>query len=285
MKKTIFICLLAIIALSSRQTLKAQITLEHIYTNTSNATLGPQEFIPVYIGPSGFKYAIIDTNQIRLYNLNHSLFRQFPIPISAHGYSYNVFLITENLFDTDSTNIEYLVDKGAYSGVSVYREDTSLVFNEDSVGFLQNGFTSTVPVTPLWIPIVSTDSGVKMILIKPGDTSIKVYSLPGVLPSCCCGNSFITGIQNPNGNFNNSMSAFPNPSNGNTTIEFNLPQGANKGEIVIYNMQGVELKRYTVDNTFHTLLLNNSEFHAGTYFYQLLTTNGGTSAKKMIVIH
>jgi type IX secretion system substrate protein len=74
------------------------------------------------------------------------------------------------------------------------------------------------------------------------------------------------------------------PSNGNTTIEFNLPQGVNQGEIVIYNMKGVELKSYKVDNTFHTLLLNNSEFRAGTYFYQLMTSGGVSGAKKMIVI-
>jgi type IX secretion system substrate protein len=104
-----------------------------------------------------------------------------------------------------------------------------------------------------------------------------VYGLPGFLSN---------SIQPVTNTFINEMmeNIYPNPSNGNTTIEFNLPQGVNTGQLVIYNMQGVELKRYTVDNTFHTLLLNNSEFHAGTYFYQLQTASGASGAKKMIVI-
>ena len=78
---------------------------------------------------------------------------------------------------------------------------------------------------------------------------------------------------------------YPNPSNGNnTTIEFQLPQGENHGELIIYNLQGMELKRYEVDNTFHNLIINNSDLHSGTYFYQLLTNNASTGAKKMIVV-
>lgn len=46
----------------------------------------------------------------------------------------------------------------------------------------------------------------------------------------------------------------------------------------------MELKRYEIDNTFHNLIINNSDLHSGTYFYQLLTNSGATGAKKMIVV-
>lgn len=113
-----------------------------------------------------------------------------------------------------------------------------------------------------------------------------IYSLPGTLYIPCCNDSFSAGMPNPlGGSINYGMSAFPNPSNGNnTTIEFHLPQGENKGEVVVYTMQGMELKRYQVDNTFHNLLISNSDLHSGTYFYQLLTANGATGAKKMVVV-
>ena len=39
-----------------------------------------------------------------------------------------------------------------------------------------------------------------------------------------------------------------------------------------YNMQGTEVKRYKVDNTFKDVLIDNTQLPAGTYFYQLQTT-------------
>ena len=48
---------------------------------------------------------------------------------------------------------------------------------------------------------------------------------------------------------------------------YHLPNGINEGEIVFYDINGKEIKRYRVDNTFNTLIINNSDLPAGTYLY------------------
>jgi hypothetical protein len=49
-------------------------------------------------------------------------------------------------------------------------------------------------------------------------------------------------------------------------------------------MQGKEIKRFKVDKTFDHLLISTSDIPAGTYFFQLQTSNQNSAGKKMVVI-
>jgi type IX secretion system substrate protein len=278
MKNAILISMFAIAAITNHQTLKAQITLEHTF-DTAQSNL-----YVVNLEVEGDKYIVRDyfySHTIKLYNLDHSLFKTLPYPnITLFNGSYpSVLYFSEHLFNTDDT-IEYMLtytDNTGNYNTKIVNEIGNIIFSADSMSPL---VMANVPQAQL--PIYNTSNGTKMILSFIGGTGgpqiANLYSLGGTLSasiqpigSTLSGNQIMENI-------------YPNPSNGNTTIEFNLPQGENAGQLVIYNMQGVELKRYTVDNTFHTLLLNNSEFHSGTYFYQLQTASGASGAKKMIVI-
>ena len=68
------------------------------------------------------------------------------------------------------------------------------------------------------------------------------------------------------------------------TIDYTLPDGINEGEIVFYNSLGEEVKRFNVDRTSDHLSLSNIDLSAGTYFYQLQTSENSSDGKKMIVI-
>ena len=108
----------------------------------------------------------------------------------------------------------------------------------------------------------------------------KVFSLPGTLS---------TAIAEANGQLIQMQSGqlsnlYPNPSNGTVTLQYQLPKGEPEGELVLYNMQCAEVKRYKVDNTFKDILLDNTQLAAGTYFYQLQTKNGSVGTKKMVII-
>jgi len=276
MKKLLIIALIAF-----SMTAKAQITFEHTYPNLTSGFLKP-----INIGPSGKKYAIIDTAQIQLYNLNHSLFRSITFPITTKSNGGNVILITENLFDNDSTNIEYLINDYNYTGsVKIFREDGTLLFDEPNAWAFYPIVILTNPIAPFWTPILMTDSGAKMILYK-NDGSFKIYGLPGIIPSCCCGegSNYTGNYMNQENSFNYEIRNYPNPSLEQTTIEYNLPKGINQGEIVFYNLHGVEIKRFKVDNTFNSLIISTSDIAAGTYYYQLQTTGQSSAGKKMVVI-
>ena len=78
--------------------------------------------------------------------------------------------------------------------------------------------------------------------------------------------------------------AYPNTTNNSTRIDYTFPSGVNEGQIVFYDLQGKEIKRFKVDKTFDHLLISTSDIPAGTYFYQLQTANQSSAGKKMVVI-
>ncbi|OFX47283.1 MAG: hypothetical protein A2046_16410 [Bacteroidetes bacterium GWA2_30_7] len=89
-----------------------------------------------------------------------------------------------------------------------------------------------------------------MILSYTNDHA-KVFSLPGTLNTAIAeaNGQLIQAQENRFGNL------YPNPSNGKVTLQYQLPKGEQSGEIVLYNLQGAEVKRYKVDNTSFTFLL------------------------------
>jgi hypothetical protein len=143
--------------------------------------------------------------------------------------------------------------------------------------------TGIAAVRANWVqqqyPIYNTSVGTKMI-ISYRNRQAKVFSLPGTLTA---------DIQEANNNLiamqaGRVSNTYPNPNNGSTKIDYTLPTGVNEGEIVFYNLQGNEVKRFKVDRTFNTLLISTKEIAAGTYYYQLQTTSQSSEGKKMVVV-
>jgi hypothetical protein len=62
------------------------------------------------------------------------------------------------------------------------------------------------------------------------------------------------------------------------------PQGTTQGELVFYNVQGIEVKRFKVDNTFSSLLISTTDIAAGTYYYQMQINGDASATKKMVVV-
>jgi hypothetical protein len=118
-----------------------------------------------------------------------------------------------------------------------------------------------------------------MILSHQNNDKAYVYSLPGTLSqSIQEANNVLIAAQSSVSN------PYPNPNNGSTQIDFTFPIGVNEGEIVFYNLQGMEVKRFKVDKTFNTLLISTKDLAAGIYYYQLQMTGQSSSGKKMVVI-
>jgi hypothetical protein len=124
--------------------------------------------------------------------------------------------------------------------------------------------------------IVNTPSGTKM-LVGMSNNSESVYSLCGSLPSGF--NDLISPANQPG-----HLSAYPNPANDYTTIEYTLPQGERTGEIIFTDMQGNLVKKFTVDQTFHDLRISTADLPAGTYLYSIITKSGISETRKMIKI-
>jgi hypothetical protein len=216
---------------------------------------------------------------IEIYNMNHALQKTIDcsgFPMAPGNEMGEVLYLSENLFSTDS-KIAFLY---GYSGSSsaniftgIYEEDGNLIFSDTAAPIIRTN-------TPLQqYPIYNTTQGTKMILSYLNGHA-KVFSLPGTLS---------TSIQEANNNLiamqtGKVSNAYPNPTSNATQIDYTLPVGVNEGEIVFYNLQGIEVKRFKVDKTFNSLLISTKDIAAGTYYYQLQTTASSSEGKKMVVI-
>ena len=256
---------------------KAQITFEHMYSNPVGT---------VHFSGAGYKYytftnTATNSGILNIYNLNHSLYKSINTPASIPHSQFINFPITisnvsDSLFNTTTTDIEYMVfwnDTNRVYRTRIYDDIGNMLFSMDSLNcypvFTTNGHK-----------LICNPNGT---LFNYQGVNSSIYSLPGALPCDECSNSVLMGITNPTAN-NNLSNPYPNPTNNSTRIDYTFPDGVNEGEIVVYNLQGVELKRFKVDRTFDHLLLSTADLPAGTYYFQLQTSKQNSAGKKMVVI-
>ena len=273
MKKTIYIIAFTLVALAT----KAQVTFEHTYS-VSGSTLGiPTDFRLVNLSVSGYKYCLFDeaVKQVKIYNLNHSLWKTINIPFSSpYGRIGTNPIVSEQLFNSDNL-VEvmygsYYFPHHNYDSLFVINENGTMIFSSIAL----NGIAQ----------VESDGTNFKLIIPDTTTTSVFVYGLSGTLPCNQCGG--FTGIAEPNSNGSKQIisNPFPNPTNDKTTISYELPEGINQGKLVFYDVTGNIVKEFNVDSTFKDLQVSNSDLTSGTYYYQLQTSKGTSGGKKLIII-
>lgn len=251
----------------------AQITYLRTYRETSPIN----SFQNVYLKHSGFKFVYLHSDTLSFYNLNLSLYENAIIPGGAWG---GVRCIAEGLFDNDTLHIDYLITGG--DSTVIYKDDGSVVYRNDSA-ILTISFPGMG--APAYWPIMATDSGTYMALLLASNFSTQLYKLPGSLP-CIPGCLGDISASSPviNNISNATMKVYPNPAVSYTNIYYTLPPGTNEGELVLYDLAGREMKKYTVTSQVDHLRLTTSDITAGTYFYQLSVNGNGVSTKKVVVV-
>lgn len=268
--------IMAIGVLLSGFTVNAQIALEHYYQVPLSD--GERDLQIINLEVSGYKYSLIDkaANEVRLYNLNHSLWKTISINIPS-GYTrwYPAF-ITEKLVNSDN-NVELFVSYGsnpnAANKIQLINESGNVLTTIDSADI-----DTDVPT------IQTTGNNTYKLVLKCGKDKWCVYALPGTIPCDKCGNGLGLGKPGKGITTGNVSNPVPNPSNAQTTISYTLPVGAKEGVIDIYDIKGQKVKSYRVDNSFENLLINNTDLNSGTYYYYLSANGARSETKKMLVI-
>ena len=256
---------------------QAQITLEHSYPQAN--TGGTNRELSIGVLDSGmYKYLYLNylTEQLVVYNLDHSVFASATIPIAWDG-NYRIQYVTRSLFDCDTTNMEYIMahyDFDPMAGIDVrfvriYRFDGTVLFEADSVELLAS-FGSVAFVRS---PIVTTPAGSKLLLDNPYTHEVNVYALCGMLP---------IGFMDTQ-NENLFAKALPNPSSGRLRIDFNLPEGHRTAVITVHDARGVEVKRFSVDDKFGFVWLEGNALPPGTYVYNITTSAGTAKGGKFVI--
>lgn len=242
---------------------------------------------PVYtLQDAGLKYMAITAYQLstaNIYNEDLSVYRVLTIPPPPPGFSYNAInYVTEDLFDTDPTTIEYLIHASAgFSFVTfVYREDGTTLFS--TFGLPSGGMAQYL--LGGYDPIVQTSSGpVLHISPMPLATEIRRYQLPGELPCLSCAGTGVSGmVEEPDPD--HTVLSFPNPTSDLVTVEFVLPEGERTGVLVLFDEQGRSVLTRTVDAT-STVRLATAGLPSGVYAWRVITKSGAVPGDRIVVDH
>ncbi|MDX6748155.1 T9SS type A sorting domain-containing protein [Polaribacter sp. PL03] len=274
MKKTILTIATILITFLSY----SQITLEK--------TIEKNEKINFVKIDDDMKYFIFDLNTLvmKIYNSNHSIYKNITIDTNNLGFSYDVndyyfseyfpvIGLSKNIFDTDS-ELEFLFTlygNNSNTKTLVVNEDGTIISNiPNKVGLYRSDIDTQ---NPTWIK--NTGSGIKMILrdVNSSDNKKYIYSLPG--------NATLSSAKT---NLNNiKLNAYPNPSNGFINLDYKLPENIKNGKILVYNLNGIKVKEYKVDNHVNSLKLNNENLSSGTYIYSIIAGNYKSKPLKLII--
>jgi hypothetical protein len=255
----------------------AQIFFENTYPNGGQYG---KRLALIQLTASGHKYMELDTSQIILYNLNHTVFKTIIIPPqpNLNPVAFSASFVSEELFNTNPGDVEFILTYNTQTGIKkvrIYDENGNTLFSKDSAHFQPNNLNGG---------IVYTSAGVKMILNNQLGTDASVYSLPGILPCNTCTSGVVSGLsQQSNYNQQQLVPPFPNPTNTTTTITYRLPEGSATGEMVFYDLMGREIKRVIVTSAFSTVLITTDDLAAGTYYYELQTSIGVIPGNKIVV--
>ena len=115
---------------------------------------------------------------------------------------------------------------------------------------------------------------------KPVLPANLVYSLPGKLPgNTSAVTDDIAYIQSAL-----NIESFPNPASDQIQVNYKLPVGATSGFITIRDTKGAELQRHRINYTKESIALNTQSLSPGSYYCCLLTDDGRTAVKKMMVV-
>lgn len=274
------IILLSLVLLISHS--KAQVTLEYDYDSSATYNVSSSkvsQLMLVNFEVSGERYVKINrsSKSVCIYDLNHALLKTISLvnlPMDFNtGYPGDVLYLSEHLFNSDS-KIEFLyfINTSGFYSTSIYNEDDSLLFTDIGAPLIKINFPSQQ------YPIFNTSQGTKMIL-SYSNGHAKVFGLAGTLTTAIAQSN--QNLMQAQGLISNPA---PNPVLNTTRIDYALPKESNRGEIVFYDLQGIEIMRFKVDNTFNHLLLSTADIPAGTYYYQLETTGKTSAGKKLVVI-
>lgn len=216
---------------------KAQkITLEHSFNTNKNFGLVTETWNMLSSPEKCIKYTVWDSQSIKIYNLDYSLYKSININL-PEGVVPIINFSSIRLFNDDNL-IEFIL---TYSNNGT---TYSRLYNEN--GIIISEFNDYV------YPFITKNGNLKLYsLISSGN----IYSV----------NKDISSKQKSN--INETKSAYPNPAIAKITLPYRLDSGE-QTVMHIYSLTGQLLKAIQIDYNFDKIELDVSDFNAGEYIYE-----------------
>jgi hypothetical protein len=245
-----------------------------------------KSLVPVSISQSEKKYICTDwdtvfqNNYFDIVNSDGSLYKQINLPAKppyAQGIQ-GIYYVSLSLFDTDSTNLEYLIVYNCdsvttydnlYNRIKIVREDGTILLDQYYAFLLEESYSNGV-VSSLF----EMNNQAKLILWYFNTVNqligTKIFTLGGQIP---------TNVEKIN-SYNNQMTVFPNPNNGNFFVKINSIE---KG---LYNLQLFSTDGKLV-TTFHSsenpASFSGTSLPDGVYYLKMSQKNSSINVSKMVI--
>lgn len=241
-------------------TVDAQLTLEHTYYKNRGVSV-------INIEDEGQKYIMIDTpsKELYLYNDDHSIWKKIKMPVPAGYTFYGYHWIAKKFIDLDN-KLELAYSFYKVSSPTVFY--TSKIIKEDGTelySFDDVAYTSPTRVNGKW----------KLLVPDFDSYFTEVYSVLGSIP-------YLKAPDVISGSDAETV-FYPNPMEYAATLRYNLPAGTSSATLFVYDMQGKEVRSYSVTDQFTEILVNRSDLPAGMYTYKLQSESKVLSVEKFVI--
>jgi hypothetical protein len=217
----------------------------------------------------------VPASQVRIYNMDHSLFKTINCSVPTGYYLAEIKYVSENLFNTDSQiELAYTYYKYVSTSTSYYYIYGAKVITE----------TGTV-LQPI-------DGAQYLYVNKTGDTEYKLFAYCfdySVFPEKVWTNIYsISGIPVFSASISDKqqdvlLKAWPNPASEVIRLEYELPANVKSASLNVYDSSGLKVKNFVIDSHSDHIAMNISDLAAGTYLFNIEYDNISTSAKKIVI--
>lgn len=248
-------------------------------------------------------YHLNSSNELVITDANHNVTQSIPISIpqtlactncSPWGLN-NASFLSRHLFDTNyqlEAVVSFVtfdtINSNFYSLVQVINESSQVLLSIEGGRIVKGGPVNT------WIGDVRENStriekkseNEYVLVVKSQgypmnsyDRTYTVYSLPGYI-------SFPTGILervDDSGSDDTFLgNAYPNPSNGDFDIPFEL-ENNDSGTLTLIDLNGKVIYEEPVSSAFNNLHFDAGQLASGSYIYTLTIDNQVVESKKLVV--
>lgn len=241
----------------------------------------------------------LDNNEgIMLYNSDFSMYKSidfpdFPFDTATYENYYSgiegfedpilgedQFYITDGFINTDE-KLEFIISMSGSTDNWTERIEFFYVMDED--GNLIKEFEGNELSAYAWDNLLMIADYIYDHSDGSYSSERDLYQVGGFVPCNTCSG---TGNRVEEYKVENikTLNAYPNPSKGFVTLEYELPEEVQNATIKVFDMKGSIVDERSVNNQSNRLILKTSQLDMGIYNYQLYSGSKSIGAKKVVVI-
>jgi hypothetical protein len=209
--------------------------------------------------------ALLDADELHYKYVLFGLYKSRNLDVKAN----NLLTQLPIVFDLDSSDNEFYQDFVTLNdSLNAWENDSINLMDLDStsIAFLEGYLDKENGIANQVIPMLQLNDSIEYRGFVYGISSTTTSEpFQGEQED-----DYLSVLESSESNF---MIVFPNPSEGNLKVSFNLPFSAQKGELYILNANGKTIEKYVVEGSSGLIEIDLKGQSSGTYYCRLMVNN------------